>query len=402
MRLARQWLRRVTGDPGGRARDAGARRPEPSARGATLVGHPYAVLGVGEYVRAAARAFEAAAIPFRIRNTYEWNDAFADKHPTFDLADRISDHSPFTVNVFHMNADEMEGARRALGADFFAGRYNIGCWHWELSRFPEAWRPAFDLVDEVWASSRFIQHALSEKTRLPVTWIPHPVHVEARGRYRRRDLGLPDRGYVFLLAFDFTSYVARKNPGAVLKAFHQAFGPPGSDEAVLVVKLNGTAVRSAEAQAFRSRPELADPRVHVIDEVLPDDRMHALIELSDCFVSLHRSEGFGRGLAESMTLGKPVIATAYSGNMDFTNAANACLVDYTLVPVGPSEYPYPEGQVWADPDIDQAAWYMRKLVREPAWGRRIGRRAAALVRMQHGPAAVGARCRARLEKLGFL
>jgi len=357
---------------------------------------------VGEYVRAAAKAFDAAGIPFRIRNTYDWNDTFADKHPTFAFADRISDQSPFAVNVFHMNADEMEGAHRTLGTEFFAGRYNIGCWHWELSRFPDAWRPALDLVDEVWASSRFIQQALAEKAACPVTWVPHPIDVEPAGRYARRDLGLPERPYLFLFAFDFTSYVARKNPQAVLQAFRRAFGPGGSDEAGLVIKLNGTHLRRAEAEAFRASPELDDPRIHVIDEVLDGGRMRGLMEVCDCFVSLHRSEGFGRGLAEAMMLGKPVIATAYSGNMDFTNPTNACLVEYSLVPVGPWEYPHPQGQIWADPDVEQAARYMRRLVREPGFGRRLGRRASAFMRMQHGPAAVGARCRARLERLGLL
>ncbi len=414
MSLTRRWLRGLVGPLSRRARAVLAsrgvapspprtevsRRSEKGPRGATLVGHPHAVLGVGEYLRAAAKAFAAAGIPFRIRNVYDWNDHLADKHPTFEFADRITKESPFDVNIFHMNADEMAGAHSALGDSFFSSRYNIGGWHWELSRFPDAWLPALDLVDEIWATSRFIQHAIAEKARCPVIWMPHPIDIERRGRYTRAAFGLPEASYLFLFAFDFTSYVARKNPFAVLKAFGQAFPEGGADSVGLVIKLNGTGVRSPEAKAFLASPELADPRIHVIDEILDGARMHALIEVSDCFVSLHRSEGFGRGLAEAMMLGKPVVATGYSGNTDFTNPTNACVVDYTMVPVGASEYPYPQGQMWADPDVEQAAWYMRRLAREPAYGARLGRRAAAFVRMQHGPAAVGARCRARLEKLG--
>ena len=119
-------------------------------------------------------------------------------------------------------------------------------------------------------------------------------------------------------------------------------------------------------------------------------------------LSLHRSEGFGRGIAEALLLEKPVIVTGYSGNMDFTNPQNACLVDYQLVDVGPDEYPHAAGQRWADPDLEQAAEYMRRVVREPAWGAALARSGRELVEAQHGVDAVGRRCRARLEKLGFL
>jgi glycosyltransferase involved in cell wall biosynthesis len=128
----------------------------------------------------------------------------------------------------------------------------------------------------------------------------------------------------------------------------------------------------------------------------------ALFACCDSFVSLHRSEGFGRGLAEAMLLGKPVIATGYSGNMDFTTADTACLVDYRLIPVGPHEYPHAEGQQWADPDLDQAARYMRRLVEEPAFGAALAERGRRLVEAQHGVKPVGERYRARLAELGLV
>ena len=128
----------------------------------------------------------------------------------------------------------------------------------------------------------------------------------------------------------------------------------------------------------------------------------ALIRRCDCFVSLHRSEGFGRGIAEALLLGKPVIVTGYSGNMDFSNPQNACIVDYQLVDVGPDEYPHAAGQQWADPNLEQAAGYMKRLVSDPAWGAALARQGRELVVAQHGFEAVGRRCRARLEQLGFL
>lgn len=374
----------------------------PPMAGALLVGHPYGVLGVGEYLRAAAAAFAAADVPFHIRNTFDWGEHLRAKHTEFDFWDRLTTANPHGVNVLHINADEMANARRHLGAEFFGGRYNIACWHWELSRFPDAWLPALEGVDELWASSRFIQQALGEKASVPVVWMPHPMDVGGGAGVQRRDLGLPENVYLFLTAFDFTSFVTRKNPLGAVRAFQAAF-PAGSGDAVgLVVKVNGGAEREADARAFLRAAELRDPRVIVIDEVLDRRRMIGLLEVCDCFVSLHRSEGFGRGIAEAMLLGKPVIVTGYSGNMDFTNPLNACIVDYQLVAVGRHEYPHAAGQRWADPDLEQAAAWMRRLAQEPEWGTRLGENGRELVRAQHGLAAVGARYRARLQKLGFL
>lgn len=366
------------------------------------MGHPYGVLGVGEYVRASAAAFAAAGIPFHIRNTFDWGEHLAEKHPDFPFWDRLTTGRPHRVNVFHINADEMAEARRHLGDSFFAGRYNIAAWHWELSRFPEAWLPALDGVNELWASSRFIQHALAERARVPVVWMPHPVDVGIGAVPEALDLGLPEGRFLFLALFDFTSFVARKNPFGVIRAFRAAFPSGAASPVGLIIKANGASARPAEAKAFLASAELRDPRIIVINEALDRRRLIGVIERCGCFVSLHRSEGFGRGIAEAMLLEKPVIVTAYSGNMDFTNPQNACLVDYQLVDVDPDEYPHAAGQRWADPDLEQAADYMRRVVSDPAWALGLAKRGRELVEAQHGVEAVGRRCRERLEELGFL
>jgi len=384
--------------------DGSGNAPEESHRapGVLLVGHPYGVLGVGEYLRASAAALAAADVPFHIRNAFDWGEHLRDKHTEFDLWDRLTSGRPHGVNVFHINADEMADARRHLGTAFLAGRYNIACWHWELSRFPEAWLPALQGVDELWASSRFIQHALAEKAPVPVVWMPHPMDVRGGAGLERCDLALPERTYLFLTSFDFTSFVTRKNPLGVVRAFRTAFPLERGEQVGLVIKTNGAAERPDDASAFLASPELKDLRIVVIDQMLDRRRLIGLFEQCDCFVSLHRSEGFGRGIAEAMLLGKPVIATGYSGNMDFTNPLDACIVDYQLVPVGPHEYPHATGQHWADPDLEQAAWYMRRLVSDPAWGAALADRGRELVEAQHGLLPVGQRYRARLEKLGFV
>jgi glycosyltransferase involved in cell wall biosynthesis len=379
------------------------RRPASEATpGVLLVGHPYGVLGVGEYLRASAVAFAAAGVPFHIRNAYGRGKHLADKHPDFPFWDRLTKGSPHRVNVFHMNADEMAEARRHLGDSFFAGCYNIAAWHWELSRFPEAWLSALEGVDELWASSRFIQHALAERAGVPVVWMPHPVDVSGGAVPDAADPGWPAGRFRFLTFFDFTSFVARKNPFGTIRAFRTAFPPGGESRVGLVIKANGASARPAEAKAFLASAELHDPRILVVNEALDRRRLIGLMRRCDCFVSLHRSEGFGRGIAEALLLGKPVIVTGYSGNMDFTNARTACLVDYKLVDVGPGEYPQAAGQQWAEPDLEQAAEHMRRVVSDPAWGAALAKRGRELVEAQHGVEAVGRRCRARLERLGVL
>lgn len=377
---------------------------DPAARnlpGVLLVGHPYGMLGVGEYLRSTAAALDAAGVPYHVRNAFDFGEEMRPKHGGA-LWDRLTTGRPHRANVLLMNADEMAAARRHLGRAFFADRYNVACWHWELGRFPEAWRGALDGIDELWASSRFIQATLAAAAAVPVTWMPHPVDVGGVSPVTRGALGLPERAFLFVTAFDFTSFVTRKNPRGALRAFQAAF-PAARGEAVgLVVKVNGAALRPEDARAFRAWPELADPRVFVIDDALERGSLLGLFARCDCFVSLHRSEGFGRGIAEAMLLGRPVIVTGYSGNVDFTDADTACVVDYRLVDVQPGEYPHGTGQRWAEPDLEQAAASMRRVFEDRDWAAALAERGRARVEAQHGLAAAGAQCRQRLSDLGAL
>jgi len=368
--------------------------------GALLIGHPYGVLGIGENIRLSATACSAAEVPFGIRSVYgEHGVHVADVHQDFLFMDKISRNGVYRANVFHLNADEMVNAQKILGEDLFADRYNIGYWSWELSQFPDAWRSSLHLVDEVWAPSRFIEQAIAHKTSLPVIRMPLAVEFPEPHGVRRETFGLPEDSFLFLFFFDFTSYVHRKNPQAAIRAFLQAF-PDSSDTRVgLVIKMNGTGLRPKEYHTFLQSIEDEDPRIILMDKVLTDRETKSLVKLCDCFLSLHRSEGFGRGLAEAMYLGKPVIATGYSGNLDFTNEHNACLVDYRLIPVGEHEYPFATGQKWADPDIEHAVWFMKRVVNEPHYAQTLGQHAADFIKTYHSSKAVGAKYRERLAAL---
>jgi glycosyltransferase involved in cell wall biosynthesis len=303
------------------------------------------------------------------------------------------------INVFHLNADEVDGSLATLLANDFERSYNILYPNWELSRFPSEWFPMLDRFDEVWAPSKFIADSIEGHISKPLRHLPVSCEVDLSSLLSRRYFGIPESTYAFIFFFDFRSFASRKNPYAVVEAFRLLMEARPTSDCTLVIKVNGSEL---VPQAFaRLKDELAQyrDRIILIDRTVTDNEVKNLIRCCDCFVSLHRSEGFGRGLAEAMYLEKPLIATAYSGNMDFMDEQSALLVDYSLIPVQEGEYPKHEGQVWADADVEQASAQMIKLVDRPSLGREIGKRASRMVRDRVGYRHVGMNYRRRFAEI---
>jgi len=375
----------------------------PDTPGLNLVGHAYAVLGRAEDIRTAALACHAAAIPLCLINRHgDYDVHLREKHGDFPHFDLVTNQPRHSVNLFFLNADEMPAAWEHYGERWFSGRYNIGCFAWELSQYPEPWKGSLAHLQELWAPTEFIRQALLPATSLPIVHMPFVIEPGQPGLHTRADFGLPQDRFVFLFFFDFRSFVSRKNPQAVLDAFFQAFALQAHEPVHLVIKVNGQHDKPEEYAAFLADPRMQDQRISVIDTALDDKGIKSLVALCDTFVSLHRSEGFGRGLAEAMYYGKPVIGTAYSGNLDFMTADNSCLVDYRLIDLVDGDYPFWQGQHWADADVAQAAWYMRRLVTEPGYAQQVGAQARQHILTHHSSHAVGQRMRARLAQLGIL
>lgn len=305
---------------------------------------------------------------------------------------------PPRVNLLYLNADTAFFDYLFLRERGIERSYTIGCWAWELAKFPKEWVSSFSFVDEIWATSRFSYEAIAPATTKPVLLMPPAVALPAvEPGLKRADFGLPDDKFVFYFSFDFRSYSSRKNPLAAIEAFRRAF-PRLNAPVFLLLKTIGSGWRPEECEALRDAVR-GDPRIAIIDRELPRPRATALLALTDCFLSLHRSEGFGRGPAEAMLQGKPVIATGYSGTGDFATVATALLVDYELVPVGADEYPGAEGQVWAEADLQHAASAMRRIVGEPWLARDLGRAGQKRIERRYDPAAVGAKYVKRLETI---
>jgi glycosyltransferase involved in cell wall biosynthesis len=259
--------------------------------------------------------------------------------------------------------------------------------------FPARWWGAFDLLDEVWTPSTFTQEAVARSAPLPVVRVPHAVQVHLDERLGRAALGLPEQGFLFLAMCDVLSVARRKNPLGAIEAFRQAAG--GMPDAHLAIKLSYGAERPAEVEELRRAA--AGLPVTFIDRLFSRNEVNNLLACCDCLVSLHRSEGFGLALAEAMALGKPVLATAYSGNMDFTRPGLAFLAEYRLREVGPGAEPYDASCLWAEPDTGQAARLMGEIFSQPERRAEVAARGQQFVRRHFSPRAVGELMKRRLE-----
>lgn len=402
------WLRRDGTDshplmarvvPPEQAGTTGAERlsrpPVIAAPGVDLVGRTGTERGLDE-LRFAARALESVRVPFRVLHT---DPADAAALHDAGLSAFLAPSAANDVTLLCAAGAEAPQALARFGRQPFEGRRRvIGYWSWDLPEWPEEWRFALDLVDEIWAPNRYVQAALETISPVPVLCMPEAVSVAARRRRSRADLGLPEGAFLFATPYDGGT-LARQNPLAAVQAFARAF-PHGTEPVGLVVRAANAAEDQPEWQVLRAAAD-ADPRIRIVADPMPRSAVIGLYDACDAFLSLHRAEGSGRAVAEAMMLGKPVVATGFSGTVDLTHPGTACVVPWRRVPVEPG-YPGGAGQSWADPDIDAAADHMTALAGDPAEARRLGRAGRTHAESLHAPAVVGARFRRRLDALGLL
>lgn len=360
------------------ARADALQRPAPPWRqrpwGVNVVGYAYGQLGIGEDARMAAMALQAAGVPMCMVNFEPGADIAQND---MSMQAHVVPDGPHPVNLFCLTALEHGRFYAERGVQPLQGRYNIGYWPWELSQWPAQWRQLVHLVDEVWVSSRHTFDAVAplcraQKPPVPVYVMPMAVDlgpVAAPGGRTgvRKRFGLPRTARLFCFSFDLNSSVHRKNPQAVVDAFLRAFPADqwSAAQVGLVIKVHPPTRPNPAWDALKALAA-QDDRLHVIEQTLPRPALLGLYQACDCFVSLHRAEGFGRGIAEVLQLGLHVITTGYSGNLDFCQAPEMAgrvdLVQYRLVKLKPGQYPYADGQVWANADVGHAAQCMAAFV----------------------------------------
>lgn len=347
---------------------------EELVRGICVAGYLRAELGMGELGRLALDTVREAGIP---SGTYVYtNTASRQQHPL-----KEEPRSDLSCNLVVVNGDQLPHFSGYVGPAFFADRYTVGLWAWELEEVPPIYLAGLEYVDEIWTLSAFERDAIRRVTDKPVEVFPVPILAsDSPSSVMKEDLGLPD-AFTFLFCFDLFSIIERKNPIGLIEAFSSAFSPDEGPHLVLKL-INGSHVRD---ELERLKVITADrPDIHILDRYLDAAKQKALIATCDCYVSLHRSEGYGLTIAEAMSLGKPVIATAYSGNMDFTNANNSYLVPWSAGRVPAGCAPYPEGARWAEPDLVAASRIMREVYEHQDEAHAVGARARESVVRDHG------------------
>jgi len=361
--------------------------------GVNVIGFHAHHFGIARAGRLMIEALDAAGVPLTAVEAPGLDRPEVGSAPMRSVG---ADAARFPINLLCMNGNHVlsfaAGGNRRLLED----RYTIALWFWETDRFPAAWQPALDLVDELWVPSAYVAATLEQQRSVPVTRIrlavtsPRPAHFE-RGRH-----GIRAGDFLFCYLFEYGSSGRRKNPLGLIEAFTKAF-PAGSGASLL---LKSSFAENEPEHARRvGEAATAHPDVHVVDGRVSEAEKDAIVAGCDCYVSLQRSEGFGLTQAEAISLGKPVIATGYGGSMEFMTPDTAYLVDYELERVGEGEIFYAPDDRWASPDTGHAAKLMREVFEDPERARERAAHAAERMRNRHSPEAAGRIVTARLEEI---
>jgi len=377
--------------------------PMPSRQGVLFIGYVEACLGLAQSLRGLISAAADRHIPFGIRpfrvgvETRILEQFMLEK---FDLKHR------YDINVIEVAADQVPTVFETIDPRQLTASYNVLRTYWELPKAPREWGPMLKGIDEIWAPNEFVCNAFKGIFPGPITIIPPCVSTDEPHYPDVVEFGMERGRFYFLFSFDFYSSHHRKNPIGVLNTFQLAF-PDLNENVGLIIKSTGfdayqTVARDAYeldvGRQFRAAVD-KDPRIRIVHDTMSRQKMLGLIRACDCYVSLHRAEGFGLGMAEAMSFGKAVIGTDYSGSTDFLSAETGFPVAYDLRAVKPGEYFWTEDQVWAEPNLDSAVAMFRLAFGDVKARTLRAAAGRALVHSKYGKAAVGAAVEKRLQEI---
>ncbi|MDJ0576563.1 MAG: glycosyltransferase [Xenococcaceae cyanobacterium MO_234.B1] len=342
--------------------------------------------------KANIQALKAAGIPVKI-NQVKSNSPRDLKNARGSYG--FSYDNDYPINIIHVSPEQLFKVIDYFGDQYFENRYNIGFWDWEMPKFESLdGQIAFDFLDEIWTPSNYTSETISAVSTLPIVKIMHSVSLPIPS-LNREDLKLPNNKFIFLFMFDSLDTFERKNPEGILQAFIKAFGNSNQD-VLLVIKTCNLDQGLCKRDEFK---ELIAkyPSIRLIDHDLLKEEVNALIYNCDCYVSLHKSEGFGLNLAKAMFYGKPTIATGYSANTEFMNVGNSFLVKYHLVELEEDHGTYKKGDICAEPDIDHAAFLMEYVLNNYRQASQIGTRASHDIKSILSPEKIGIKIKNRVE-----
>ena len=347
--------------------------------GVNLIGHAFDIFGLGEAFRIVARSFIEAGIPISIVDVPAKNGRPSEQTFLEKYISKNQNDAPYAFNLICMSPARHLKWHTETGYKFAENRYSISTWFWETEQWPESWLPLLDVVDELWPPCQFTTSALVDpvsENGKPMLIMPLAAEIAnpqgfcnaAAKAATRRHYGLPTNSVLFGYGFDLNSTATRKNPMGTLEAFQRAFplphlpatlgreqtSHPLSDKVSLLIKTFPPRRFSPEWTWLQKRAA-EDSRITLIAESLPRDELLMLYGCCDAFLSLHRSEGYGLGIAEALQLGVDVISTDYGGNTDFCTGPLSHPVRWRKTPIPRGSYPNADGHFWAEPDLEHAA-----------------------------------------------
>ena len=381
---ARSWCRGL---------DSQATAGELAQPGINVIGHFCYPSGLRVSVESMVRALNLVGVSTSLRDV--WADAKDDPHHVDFHGMECHD-----VTVIHTQPEPFfDAAYKRCGLFERVPRpYRVGYWYWEFDSIPDPWVARARTLDEVWTATEFIAKGLREKLSVPVRTLFPGVKLAPFERRPKTYFGLSEAPFTFLFTFHMMSVMERKNPLGLIQAFKLAFGT--QDAVRLVLKTSFGDRHPAQIQELCAAA--AGANITVIDQVYSPDEVLSLMDACDAYVSLHRSEGLGLTMAEAMLMGKPVIATNFSGNVDFMDESNSLLVRYELVKLGKPIPPYDADLEWAEPSVEHAAQLMRRVYEDQDWARELGARGKASAEANLSLHAAGRRIASRMGEIRAL
>lgn len=364
----------------------------PSLDGVSIVGYVRSEHGVGQFSRRLIRALRAANIDYSVFDVGEGLDT---PQMISDVFEDAKDSS-FPIDIFCVNADQAAFTVDRLIESGHETAHRVGFWHWEQTDLPIEMHQAYSYFDEIWVPSSFVNDSISKTSPIPVFKIPHAINVPPIGDGNYEIFGLPRDKFLVLVVYDFDSYQYRKNPIDAIRAYIAAAG--NRTDCGLVIKTTNGHKHPDDQRILNSILKGLDS-VYIFDSFFDEPTLEQLKRCCDCLISLHRSEGFGLNLAEMMALGKPVIATGWSGNMEFMSPMNSMLVNYRLTPLAEDLGPYRKGFDWATPDIDHASSLLRQLINNRNLREILGSQARMDITNHLNPYKIGQQAKKRLSLL---
>lgn len=371
-------------------------------RGINSIGFFKENIGLSHAARYFTRTLQHEKIPFIAKQFNVKNDEKSNHEFDKYLSDRLI----YNTNIFNFNSNYcMEYLKKF--PDDLQHKYNIGYGYWEFEKYPLTFLNQNNFFDEIWAPTDFILRSLCQYYAIPVVKMPVAIDFDLKPlkRYDRKYFGLPEDKFIFIFTFDVGSEIGgRKNSFGVIEAFNKAFLGKNTDVCLVIKTAPRTSIEeSSQHREILDKLEQMSQQKNIIlyNKILSDEEMRALINNCQVYISLHRCEGLGLGMIEAMKMGKPVVATGYSGNTDFMKKDNSCLVDYHLVPSALFGSLI-QDHVWAEPDIEHAVYYMKKLYEDTSFYFQISGKAKQFVDENHNYSVVGDKIKHRLKLLGLI